>query len=108
MLRQLLNWRTALAIVAILIVSGTIIYSQYLAGKIAKDERKKVEQWAKASRFILNASPDTDIEIVMMIVFDNTTIPIIETNERDSIIDHKNLDSVKALNPQYVEKKLKQ
>ena len=45
MFRQLLNWRTVLAIVAIFIVSGTIFYSQYLAKKIAKEEKQKVEQW---------------------------------------------------------------
>lgn len=108
MLRQLFNWRTALAVAAILIVSGTIIYSQYLANKIAKDERKKVEQWIKASQFIIKAPPEADIQLGSMIVTENTSIPIIWTNERDSVIDHKNLDSAKSLNPKFVEKKLSQ
>ncbi len=50
MFRQLLNWRTVLALVAILIVSGTIIYSQYLAKKIAREEKQKVEEWVKAGQ----------------------------------------------------------
>ena len=41
MIRALFNWRTLLALLAILIVSGTIIYSQYLARKIAHEEREK-------------------------------------------------------------------
>lgn len=108
MFRQILNWRTALAIVAILIVSGTIIYSQYLARKIAKDERQKVHQWITASQYILTSSADADLRIATMIVTENISIPIIETNERDSITNHINLDSTKALNPAFVEKKLKQ
>jgi len=109
MFRQILNWRTALAVVAILIVSGTIFYSQYLARKIAKEERKKVEQWVKASRFILSSPGDADITIASMIVTENISIPIIETNEKDSITQHINLDSAKAAaNPAFVQKKLRQ
>ena len=68
MFRQLLNWRTALALIAILIVSGTIIYSQYLAKKIAKDEKQKVEQWIEASKFLINAPNDADITFASRIV----------------------------------------
>jgi len=42
MFQQILNWRTALAAVAILIVTGTIFYSQYVANKIAKEEKEKI------------------------------------------------------------------
>lgn len=109
MFRQIVNWRTALALVAIFIVSGTIFYSQYLARKIAKDERKKVEQWVKSSRFILSSPPEADISIASMIVTENVSVPIIETNERDSITQYINLDSAKAAsNPAYVQKKLRQ
>ena len=44
-----------------------------------------------------------------MILTENISIPIIETNERDSIITFVNLDSSKAANDlEYVKKKLKQ
>ena len=55
MFRQLLNLRTVLAIVAIFIVSGTVFYSQYLARKIAKEEKQKVEQWIEAIKFLINS-----------------------------------------------------
>ena len=54
MLPQLLNWRTLLAFIAILIVSGTIWYSSYLANKIEKEEKQKVEEWVEASNALLN------------------------------------------------------
>ena len=41
MFRQVLTWRTLLALTAILIVSGTIWYSSYLAQKIEQEERQK-------------------------------------------------------------------
>jgi signal transduction histidine kinase len=95
MFRQLLNWRSILALIAILIVSGTIFYSQYLARKIEKDERKKVEQWAEASRSVLDLTV-TDTRLPFKIIQDNTDIPIIQTNGNDSIIGFINLDSLKA------------
>lgn len=95
MFRQLLNWRTALAVIAILIVTGTIFYSRYVAHKIALKERQKVEEWVKASRSINN--PDnTDVDLPFNIIQHNDDIPIIWTNEKDSIIDHVNLDSARA------------
>lgn len=105
MFRQLLNWRTALAFVAILIVSGTILYSQYLARKIAREERKKVEQWVEATKALLDPNND-DTRFPFRIVKDNTDIPIIETNEKDSITGWVNLDSVKSLDKNYLNRKL--
>ncbi len=105
---QLLNWRTGLAILAIAIVSGTIVYSQYLARKIGKEERVKVEQWVEAGKSLLN--PDiTDIRLPFKIISDNHDIPIIETNELDSITNYTNLDSARiATNPNYLAQKLQE
>jgi nitrogen-specific signal transduction histidine kinase len=110
MIRQLFNWRTVLALIAILIVSGTIIYSQYLAKKIARDEKQKVEQWIEASKFLINAPNDADITFASRIVTENTSVPIIETNERDEPSGmYANLDSAKILNDSsYLVRKVQQ
>lgn len=110
MFRQLLNWRTGLAMVAILIVSGTIWYSQYLARKIAKEEKQKVEQWIEASKFLLNSPMDADTRLASMILTENTSIPIIETDENDNPSGNAiNLDSAKVANDtNYLRKKVQQ
>jgi signal transduction histidine kinase len=96
MIQQLLNWRSLVAIVAIAIVSGTIFYSQYLAQKIAREEKLKVEQWVEAQRTIIKASDQTSLNLASIISSENKDIPIIETNEHDSIMGYINLDSAKA------------
>ena len=107
MFQQLLNWRTGLAAVAILIVTGTIFYSQYLARKIAGNERQKVEQWVEASKSLLDPGI-TDTKLASKIILGNHDIPIIATNEKDSITDFVNLDSAKAKNDtNYLSHKLK-
>lgn len=109
MFRQLLSLRTALAVVAILIVSGTIVYSRYLASKIEKDERQKVEEWSQAGQSIINSPENSDTRLASFILTHNTTIPIIWTDEHDNIIEQVNLDSVKvARDSNYVKNKLRQ
>ncbi len=107
MIVQWLNWRSFLALVAIAIVSGTIFYSQYLAKKIASEERQKVEQWVAASKAILN-NPEMDLSLPNLIRNEQQSIPIIETNEKDSITGFINLDSAEAINNKsYLPAKLK-
>lgn len=95
MIRSLLNWRSFLALVAIVIVSATIFYSRYLAGKIAMDERQKVATWVAASKAILS-NPGMDLTLPNLIRNGQQSIPIIETNEQDSIMEFINLDSSAA------------
>src|SRR5947209_4849161 len=92
MFPQLINWRTLLALLAILIVSGTVWYSSYLAKKIEKEERSKVELWIEAVKSINNPS-NTDTRLPLLITTQKD-IPIIETTEMDSIMQWVNLDSI--------------
>lgn len=98
------NWRWLLALLGITIVCGTIFYSQYLAQKIKKEEQQKIEQWLAASKAILNP----DLTLPNLIRNEQHSIPIIETNEHDSITNYFNLDSLKiARDPAYLSKQLK-
>ncbi len=107
MIRQLLNWRTGLALIAVAIVVGTIIYSNFLAKKIAKEELEKVTQSVEANNFIINAPQGVDLTFASEIQRKNEDIPIILTDQNDSIIDHRNLDSASiANNKDYLVQKL--
>jgi signal transduction histidine kinase len=109
MFQQWLNWRSLLAIIAVIIVIGTIFYSRILAGKIALEERHKVEAWAEAQQFIAKATPEQDILFATIIMAGQTEIPVIETNEKDSITNYHNLDSLKVVrNPGYLQKSLRE
>lgn len=109
MIRQLLNWRTGLALIAVAIVTGTIFYSDFLAKKIAKEELEKVTQWVEANKFINNAAQGVDLTLASEIQRKNEDIPIILTDEKDNIIDHRNLDSNSITGDQnYLAKKLKE
>ncbi len=110
MFQLLFNWRSLVALVAILIASGTIVYSRYLGGKIAMEERQKVEEWVEAGKFIINSPADADTRLPLRIIQNNENdVPIIETNENDSIIQFINLDSAQIAKDQnYLDKKLRE
>lgn len=96
MFMQFLNWRTLLAVIAIGIVTGTIFYSNHLARKLATEERQKIEQWAEAVRDIANPN-STETNLSSKILTENSRdIPMIQVNEKDSIMDIFNIDTLKA------------
>lgn len=109
MLQQYLNWRTLLALLAIAIVIGTVFYSNYLAAKIAAEERQKVEEWVEAGKFLINAPPDADTKLPSLIRNEQNSIPIIETDEKDSIISFVNIAPEKIRsNPDYLQQKMQE
>ena len=83
MLKSWFNFTNAIFLMAILIVSGTIVYSQYIAQQIANKERAAVESWVEAERTILNSTDSVSINLASKIITENKSIPIIETNEKD-------------------------
>lgn len=84
MITQFFNWRTALAILAIGIVSGTVFYSNYLSQKIATDEREKVDVWVQSLKTRAEATEQVALDLTTVITSKNKTIPIIETDEHDN------------------------
>jgi nitrogen-specific signal transduction histidine kinase len=109
MIRPLLNWRTGLSIIAIAIVSGTIFYSQFLAKKIALEERQKVAQWVEAIKMAMNDTSGMSDNLVSIIISENRTIPIIETDEKNNITQYVNLDTASiAGDSNYVRNKLRE
>ena len=96
MFQQLLNWRTVLAFIAILIVSGTIFYSQYVSRKIAKEERARVTAFGEALKIKARSDDPNVLLFTNRIAVENEDIPIIETDEKNNPSGvYVNIDSAK-------------
>jgi signal transduction histidine kinase len=88
-------------------VTGTIFYSNVIAKKIETEEHQKLSQWVEANKFIATAPQNADLKLASQIQQENADIPIIQTNELDSIIDTRNLDSAEITSSKnYLEDKL--
>jgi len=83
--------RWIIIFVSFLIVS-LILWNTYTFFQIFKqEERLKMNLWANAQKTLINAGENTDLELPLEIFKNNTSIPIILT-ENDSIINTVNID----------------
>lgn len=90
---QYFNWRVLLALAAILIVSASIFYSDFLAKKIAREEKQKMEQWVEAVKEVNNSSASQNILSSKILTENNKDIPMIAITENGEILDHYNIDT---------------
>ncbi|MEO7313087.1 MAG: HAMP domain-containing sensor histidine kinase [Chitinophagaceae bacterium] len=109
MIQRYLNWRTILVLVAIGIIGGTVWYSRYLAKKIETEEQQRVQEWINASKLQMVSSETEALNLVSLINENNKDIPLIGTDEKDSIFDIRNIDSANLkTNPDYFKEKLEE
>ena len=89
------RWKIYLLIAAILIVVGSFLYTNNLTKKLAREERKKVELWAKAMK-ILTSKQDSeqsyDYSFVLEVIKKNETVPMILTDDSQRVISSRNVD----------------
>ncbi len=96
-----------MSFIAIAIVIGSFFYSDYLSKRIAEREKRQIEEWVAAQQIIANSAIGEDLTLASIIIAEQKTIPVIETNELDSIMGFMNLDSNKAkLEAKYLQSKL--
>jgi signal transduction histidine kinase len=99
MFQQIIHWRTGLAVIAILIVIGTIFYSRHVSRKIAKEERVRVTAFGESLKIKALTNDLNVLVFTNQIAMDNKDIPIIETDENDNPSGvYMNLDSAKVAN----------
>jgi anti-sigma regulatory factor (Ser/Thr protein kinase) len=91
---------------AILTGLGSLIYTRYLVGILKDEERKKVELWAESTRLIAIADSSQNIEFLYSIIENNNTIPVILTDENDSIISSGNFDNARLRDADYLKSQL--
>ena len=81
-------------IFASFLIISLILWNTYTFFQIFKnEERLKMNLWANAQKTLINADENTDVELPLQIFSNNTSIPIILT-ENDSIINAVNIDEV--------------
>jgi two-component system, sporulation sensor kinase D len=88
--RNLTRWFIILASFFIVIL---ILWNTYNFFQIFKnEERAKMEFWASAQKTLANANEHTDVDLPLQIITNNTSIPMVVTDSKDSIINYENID----------------
>lgn len=87
--RNLARW---FIVIASLLIVGLILWNTSIFfERLKEDEREKMEIWAAANAFLDKATDDTDIDLTLQILNNNTTIPTIWVDEKGNIIDGLNI-----------------
>lgn len=93
--------------VAILIAIASVVVSDMLIKNLAQEERQKIEVWAEATRVVTSENPSLNMTLILKIIQDNTSIPVILCNENDSVLADKNIVKPEKDVDRFMENKLK-
>ncbi len=97
-MRQYINWKTYLILVALFIVGATLLYTNRLAAKLGNEEKLKIEQVVAGIKMLSTDTSNRDpyLSFISNIVFEDKTIPFILTDEKGNIIGNRNVDTTKT------------
>ena len=80
-----------LVVVAIAIAVVSLVASNILTKDLARQERTKMEVWAEAMRALSQADENTDLALVLKVLNDNNTIPVVVLDNDENVTDFRNV-----------------
>jgi signal transduction histidine kinase len=106
------RWKVFLLIAAILIGFASLFITNRLVQELSREERKKIELWAEAIRELSQittfADTNQNFAIIFEVLQNNTTVPVILADEKDSILSYRNIPHNKIDSKAEVDKLLQQ
>ena len=97
------RWKFLLLLVALIIGTLSLYYTDRMVQSVRKQERKNMELWANATRTLSMSSEfDASLEVLVEIIQANDNIPVILTDANKSILSYNNLNEKQAQQPGYL------
>ena len=88
---RLHNIRLLFIMVAVLIAFASVVVSHLLISDLAKEEATRMEVWAEAMRSLHAADEHTDLALVLKVINENHTIPVIVINRQGHVQTYRNV-----------------
>ena len=86
---------TIVLVIAMFIVAISVLFTNNLACALQDEERKNMSIWADATRQLIFAEDDADIDFVSSIIEKNTTIPVYICDSEGNILASRNVEEKK-------------
>ncbi len=91
---------------AVVIAVASLVVSHFLVRDLADEEHGKMEVWASAMRSLNMADENTDLELVLKVLNENNTIPVIVVDKAGEVLQSRNIavkgytekDSIRYIN----------
>ncbi len=84
--------KIVLVVAAILIAVGSLVVSHWLTRDLEQQERSRMQVWAEAMRTLNKADSNTDLGLVLTVLNENNTIPVIVMDSHGNVSDFRNVD----------------
>ena len=81
-----------LVIAATIIVTASLVVSHVLTRDLEAEERHKMEIWAEAMRTLNQADENTDLNLVLHVINDNNTIPVVVLDAKGNAQTARNIN----------------
>ena len=82
-----------LVVIAILMAVASVMVSHRLTRDLEAEERNKMGVWAEAMRSLNTADENTDLNLVLRVIDENHTIPVIVLNQQGRVQTVRNVDT---------------
>ena len=89
---QIRSVKIILVVAAIVIAVASLVVSHYLVRDLAVEERSKMGVWAEAMRTLNLADENTDLNLVLKVIDENNTIPVVVTDKQGNVQTFRNVD----------------
>ena len=80
-----------LVLAAVFIAVASLVVSHFLTRDLEEEERNKVEVWAEAMRSLSHADADADLNLVLKVINENRTIPIVVMDSKRQVQVFRNI-----------------
>ena len=80
-----------LILAAVFIAVASLVVSHFLTRDLEEEERNKVEVWAEAMRSLSHADADADLNLVLKVINENRTIPIVVMDSKRQVQVFRNI-----------------
>lgn len=81
-----------LVVAAVVIAVASLVVSNSLTRELADEEHNKMEIWAEAMRSLNTADESTDLNLVLKVINENNTIPVIVTGANGDVQIYRNVE----------------
>lgn len=85
------NVKLLLVLSAMFIAVGSLFVSHFLVRDLSAEERNKMEVWAEAMRTLNAADENTDLTLVLKVINENNTIPVIVIDNKSNVQTFRNV-----------------
>ena len=84
--------KITLVVAAVIIAAASLVVSHILVRDLAIEERNRMEVWAEAMRSLSTAEENTDLNLVLKVINENNTIPVIVTDDQGNVQTFRNVE----------------